>query len=88
LIQQRAEKGKNYGCVIIPEGLLSHISSFKHLIKELNQLFSKCDSIEDIVEIQEKLYKDNKYIRSVLTPWSFTLYETLPGFMKIQLVTE
>jgi 6-phosphofructokinase len=51
LVEERAKEGKNYGCVIIPEGLLGHISSFKQLIKETNKLLSKCDAIEDILEI-------------------------------------
>jgi len=39
LVEERSAKGKNFGCVLIPEGLLGHISAYKHLIKELNQLF-------------------------------------------------
>ena len=40
-IDARARDGKNYGCVLIPEGLLSKISSFKTLITELNRLFTE-----------------------------------------------
>lgn len=39
LIVARAADGKNYGCVLIPEGLLSYVASFNTLIKELNALF-------------------------------------------------
>lgn len=36
LIVERSNQGKDYGTVLIPEGLLSQISAFKHLINELN----------------------------------------------------
>jgi len=39
VICKRAESGQNYGCIIIPEGLLSHISSCNELIIEINKLF-------------------------------------------------
>jgi len=39
VICARASDGKNYGCVLIPEGLLSYVASFNTLIKELNLLF-------------------------------------------------
>ena len=40
LISERADKSKNYGCVLIPEGLLSHVAAYKNLIDDLNNLFS------------------------------------------------
>jgi len=40
-ICERAASGKNFGCVLIPEGLLEHVSTFKQLILELNRLFNK-----------------------------------------------
>lgn len=39
LVVERSQKGKNFGAVLIPEGLLSHISAYKYLIGELNTLF-------------------------------------------------
>lgn len=32
--------------------------------------------------------KDEQYVKSELSPWSFSLYSTLPDFMKIQLINE
>lgn len=37
LICERAQEGKNYGVILIPEGLLEFIADCQHLIKELNQ---------------------------------------------------
>ena len=44
IIGNRAAEGKNYGCIIIPEGLLRHVSSFNNLIIELNTLFRNCNA--------------------------------------------
>lgn len=49
LVVDRAALGKNYGCVLIPEGLLSHVSAYKHLIQELNVIFREHMQDEDKV---------------------------------------
>lgn len=41
LICERAERGKNYGIFLIPEGLIEFIPEMKSLISELNLLFAK-----------------------------------------------
>jgi 6-phosphofructokinase len=38
LVVKRGNAGKNFGTVLIPEGLLSHISAYKHLIEELSEV--------------------------------------------------
>lgn len=40
VIEERARQNKNYGCVLIPEGLLNHVAAYKHLIEEINKVFS------------------------------------------------
>lgn len=39
VICERSDQGNNYGCVLIPEGLLSHLSAFDQLINEINKQF-------------------------------------------------
>jgi diphosphate--fructose-6-phosphate 1-phosphotransferase len=39
IVVERSNQGKDFGSVLIPEGLLSHVSAYKHLIVELNELF-------------------------------------------------
>jgi pyrophosphate--fructose-6-phosphate 1-phosphotransferase len=36
IVAERANQGKNYGCVLIPEGLLNHVAAYKNLIEEIN----------------------------------------------------
>jgi len=45
LICLRAKHGKNFGTILIPEGLVVHLSQLKHLIEELNQYFTKIDKV-------------------------------------------
>jgi len=40
LIQKRHEEGKNFGTILIPDGLLAHISHYSFIIEELNKAFS------------------------------------------------
>lgn len=80
-ICRRAEAGKNYGCILIPEGLLAHISSFTQLIKEINRLFGTVLTLHEQEEMQNKLTDDNT-IKQLLSPWSYSLFASLPDFFK------
>jgi pyrophosphate--fructose-6-phosphate 1-phosphotransferase len=44
IVAERADHDKNYGCILIPEGLLNHVAAYKHLITEINDLFSDVSS--------------------------------------------
>jgi 6-phosphofructokinase len=83
VVEERATKGKNFGTVLIPEGLMSHISAYKNLIVELNELFKECKNDASKLELQDLLYKDDIAIKEKLSPWSFSLFVTLPDFMRL-----
>lgn len=88
LVVERAANGKNFGCILIPEGLLSHVSAYKHLILELNDIFRESKNHEERLKLYESLYKDENFAREKLTPWSYSLMTTLPDFMRRQLIYE
>lgn len=88
LVAERAKEGKNYGTVLIPEGLLAHVASFRSLMDELNQLFQQCKSQQDVHTLQDRLYKDEEFLRANLSAWNFSLYNTMPDFMRLQLINE
>ena len=50
VINKRAAQGKNYGMIIIPEGIIEFIPEFKQLIKELNQLLAEGKNIDQLSE--------------------------------------
>jgi 6-phosphofructokinase len=82
-IVERSNQGKDYGSILIPEGLLSHISSYRNLIQELNELFSHCTNEIEQQDLSSKLWKDETQIKQLLSPWSYSLYATLPDFMRL-----
>ena len=88
VIVERANQGKNYGCVLIPEGLLNHVAAYKNLIDEINTLFADCKNRLEAKELSIKFYENESYVQSHLTPWSWSLYQTLPDFLKKQLLYE
>jgi len=83
VVNERADKGKNFGTVLIPEGLMAHISAYKQLIIELNELFKECTTEKQKMDLQDLLYKDDISIKEKLSPWSFSLFVTLPDFMRL-----
>jgi len=54
VICKRSDRGKNYGVILVPEGLIEFIPEIKVLISEINEILSKefTGEIEDFV-IQE-----------------------------------
>lgn len=41
LIEERARRGKNYGVILVPEGLIEFIDEVKRLIGEINYILGK-----------------------------------------------
>ena len=70
--------GKDYGVILIPEGLIGFVPDMKKLIEELNELMANQEGSID------PLAFDN----SVLTPESKKLYTSLPEFILRQMMAE
>lgn len=64
---KRAELGKNYGIILVPEGLIEFIPEMAILISEINELVSR----EFEGDIRE-------YVSSNLTVASAALFSFLP----------
>ncbi|AQK54729.1 Pyrophosphate--fructose 6-phosphate 1-phosphotransferase subunit alpha 2 [Zea mays] len=71
-VQARAEKDKNHGVVLIPEGLVESIPELYALLQEIHGLHGKGVSVENI--------------SSQLSPWASALFEFLPPFIRKQLL--
>lgn len=41
VIVERFKRGKDYGVVLVPEGIVEFVVEMKTLIKEINEIFSK-----------------------------------------------
>lgn len=74
-VAKRAAAGKNYGVLVIPEGLLEFLSDFKSLLVEIsNILRTEEATINDMAHDHER----TNFTASKLTPDSAKVYSTLP----------
>ncbi len=83
IIAKRAEKGMNFGTVIIPEGLIEFIPKMKILIKELNEFLTNLDNLSIVRSGQQR-----DFIISKLSPANSEFYSTLPENVANQLVLD
>ncbi len=85
VVKARADKGLNFGVILIPEGLIEFIPEVGALIAELNDLlareaeyFSTLKNIEDMREwINHELSKDSSYV-----------FSSLPKSIQMQLLDD
>jgi len=87
----RSEQGKNFGTVLVPEGLVYHLPQLRQLIAEVGDIVKRVmDNHSELAALEEEfvrcdIAKTNKY-QSQLTPWSLAVLKTLPEFFREQLV--
>lgn len=84
VIAKRAEKGLNFGTVIIPEGLIEFIPAMKKLISELNDFLAHNQEEFDLVRRSGK----REYIISKLSPVNSEIYASLPESVARQLTLD
>lgn len=66
----RDAKGKNFGCILIPEGLLNYLPSFRTLFDEINRIFVGLND-KDTFDTAMRMAVDEEYLKAQLTPWSY-----------------
>ena len=74
VIAARAAAGKNFGVVLLPEGILAYIPELRSLIDEMNALF--------VAGVPQAAIPDR------LTPWSRAVLAYLPPLIRDQLFLE
>ena len=75
VIEARAAVGKNYGTVLVPDGLIDAIPEFKFLISELDALYLS----------NPRNMFSMAAMKASMTHWSRTILERLPEFMQVAL---
>eukprot|EP01040_Poterioochromonas_malhamensis_P004581 gene4581-4912_t len=80
LIVERAKLSKQYGVILIPEGLVSFVPDMKKLIEELNELLA--------ARKEESAIDPSNFDASVLSSPSQQLYHSLPEFILRQMMAE
>lgn len=88
LICKRAEQGKDYGVILIPEGIIEFIPEFKVMIEELNRLLAPggevASHLESLISNKEKV----EYVVEKLKGESKVCFEALPPEIKDQLLLD
>lgn len=88
LIIERTQTGKDYGVILIPEGLIEFIPECKILIKELNALLvpekSPAMILDSLSDQREKI----PYITSLLSKESQQCFSLLPLEIQMQLLLD
>ena len=87
IIVRRANKGKNFGIAIIPEGLIEFIPEMKSMIANLNDIMATLENDPDFVNattIREKF----DIVENRLNPENAKVYNSLPVLIKGQLLAD
>ena len=84
VIVHRADHGKNFGTILIPEGLIEFIPAMKSLIAELNDLLAHNDDFNALETDEEK----RQYVKGMLSPESAQIYRDLPKGIARQLTLD
>jgi len=83
-VKTRAEAGKDFGVVLVPEGLIEFVPEVKKLIDELNDLLAENASYFDTLSDDNKL----QFVSSKLTGESSQAFSILPMSIKQQLLMD
>ncbi len=83
IVKDRAAKGKNFGIVLVPEGLIEFVPEMKALIGELNELMADA-YFNTLNNDDDKL----QFLNSKLSSTSSQAFSSLPGDIQRQLMMD
>ena len=84
VVAERAAQKKNYGVVLVPEGLLEFIPEMKKLIGELNELLAHNAEFEKLETMEVKV----EFVRHHLSEDSKNAFHSLPPSIQAQLLAD
>ncbi|CRG96703.1 6-phosphofructokinase, putative [Plasmodium gallinaceum] len=89
----RAEVGKNYGTILIPDALLMHLPHMKILLSEISDILNEASEKGQLSEARNELVNlsntqngESSVWVPKLTPWSLALLKTFPQFIIKELL--
>ena len=83
-VKNRADKGLNFGIVLVPEGLIEFIPAIKKLIAELNDMLAANQAEFDTIPADQKI----DYALGKLSKENAELFKSLPPAVSKQLALE
>lgn len=84
VIKKRSEAGKDFGILLVPEGLIEFIPEMKKLINELNDLLAANAAYFDTLGQDDKL----QFVNSKLDSDSSKAFSSLPLTIQLQLLAD
>lgn len=87
IIAKRAAKGKNFGIVIVPEGLIEFIPEMKSMIANLNDIMGELEQDFDYVNATST-HKKFEIVQNRLKGENAKVFESLPALIKSQLLMD
>lgn len=85
VIAKRAEKGENFGVILIPEGLVEFIPEMKTLIAELNdKMAEKAAEFNKLSDFDAK----KAWLKTNLSPSSYRSFDSLPAGIADQFLAD
>ncbi len=85
VVVKRAEKGENFGVVLVPEGLVEFIPAMKALIAELNDMLAK---YENEVNAMDSNKERREFVAGKLSAESSKVFTGLPNSFANQLLLD
>ncbi len=86
-VVNRSEMGKNFGIVLVPEGLIEFIPEIKSMISNLNDVLALIEDDADYMNAQTEVEK-YEIIKNRLEPQNAEVYSSLPNMIKSQLLMD
>ncbi|CDI76905.1 phosphofructokinase, putative [Eimeria acervulina] len=95
VVCRRAELGRNFGTVLIPDALLMHLPNMKILLAELRRIIREAQAKGEMkkAQVSQQLMDVDSWAANEpdswnwrLTPWSAALFKTFPKFIRRELV--
>jgi pyrophosphate--fructose-6-phosphate 1-phosphotransferase len=83
VVVKRAEKGKNFGIALIPEGLIEFIPEMKSMIADLNDTLAHSEGFDELS--QENKFK---FVSEKIKPANAAVFNSLPASIKAQLLMD
>lgn len=84
VVKERSVAGKDFGVVLVPEGLIEFIPEIKKLIDELNDLLAANAAHFDTLSNEDKL----QFISSKISAESAQALSSMPEAIKLQLLMD
>ncbi len=84
IVAARAQNGRNFGIVLVPEGLVEFVPEVKALIAELNDLLGEHKAYFETLSDDDKL----QFVNGRISPASTKTFGSLPAWIRRQLLAD